>query len=212
MDSRLLRTLRSGFKSLLLHKLRSGLATLGILIGVTAVIWLVALGEGVSYQAQQQIKDLGATNIIVRSVKPPMQSSKPGTGKLRRRLRPDARRLRPHRFHHPHRQAGRSPPRNPQGGPLPDPRDRRPLHRLHPRLCRHQPSRHEPRPVPHRPRPEPRRQRVHHCRRDRAATFPLRRSDRQIAPGGRHVLRHHRADGQPDTLRVDRRLARRARL
>jgi putative ABC transport system permease protein len=80
VDSRLLRTVRSGFKSLLLHKLRSGLATLGILIGVTAVIWLVALGEGVSYQAQQQIKDLGATNVIVRSVKPPMQSSRPGTG------------------------------------------------------------------------------------------------------------------------------------
>ncbi len=76
MDSRLLRTLRLGFKSLLLHKLRSGLATLGILIGVTAVIWLVALGEGVSYQAQQQIKELGATNIIVRSVKPPAQSSR----------------------------------------------------------------------------------------------------------------------------------------
>ena len=51
---------------------------LGILIGVTAVIWLVAMGEGVSYQAQQQIKDLGATNIIVRSVKPPQQSSRDG--------------------------------------------------------------------------------------------------------------------------------------
>jgi len=80
VDSRLLRTLRAGFKSLFLHKLRSGLATLGILIGVTAVIWLVALGEGVSYQAQQQIKDLGATNVIVRSVKPPAQSSRPGAG------------------------------------------------------------------------------------------------------------------------------------
>jgi putative ABC transport system permease protein len=55
---------------LLLHKLRSGLAILGIFIGVTAVIWLVAMGEGVSYQAQQQIKDLGANNIIVRSKKP----------------------------------------------------------------------------------------------------------------------------------------------
>jgi len=62
---------RLGAKGLLLHKLRSALAMLGILIGVTAVIWLVALGEGVSYQAQQQIKDLGATNVIVKSVKPP---------------------------------------------------------------------------------------------------------------------------------------------
>jgi putative ABC transport system permease protein len=73
---RFLRTLVNGFKSLLLHKLRSSLAMLGILIGVTAVIWLVALGEGVSYQAQQQIKDLGATNIIVKSIKPPAGSSR----------------------------------------------------------------------------------------------------------------------------------------
>lgn len=75
MIQRLFETIRLGFKSLLLHKLRSGLAMLGILIGVTAVIWLVALGEGVSYQAQQQIKDLGATNIIIRSVKPSAGSS-----------------------------------------------------------------------------------------------------------------------------------------
>jgi putative ABC transport system permease protein len=71
MGSRLVQTLRLGLKSLLLHKLRSALAVLGILVGVTAVIWLVAMGEGVSYQAQQQIKDLGANNIIVRSVRPP---------------------------------------------------------------------------------------------------------------------------------------------
>jgi len=78
--ARLLRTLRLGFKSLLLHKLRSGLAMLGILIGVTAVIWLVALGEGVSYQAQEQIKQLGATNIIIKSVKPPQSSSRGSAG------------------------------------------------------------------------------------------------------------------------------------
>jgi len=71
----LLQTLNLGIKSLLLHKLRSGLAVLGITIGVTAVIWLVAMGQGVSYQAQQQIKDLGATNIIVRSIKPPTNST-----------------------------------------------------------------------------------------------------------------------------------------
>jgi putative ABC transport system permease protein len=43
---------------------------LGILIGVTSVIWLVALGEGVSEQAQKQIQELGARNIIIKSVKP----------------------------------------------------------------------------------------------------------------------------------------------
>jgi putative ABC transport system permease protein len=69
---------RLGFRSLMLHKLRSTLAVLGILIGVMAVIWLVAMGEGVSHQAQQQIKDLGATNIIIRSVKPPLESSRAG--------------------------------------------------------------------------------------------------------------------------------------
>lgn len=78
MGKGLLKKLRLGLNSLLLHKLRSSLAVLGILIGVTAVIWLVALGEGVSYEAQQQIKDLGATNIIIRSVKPPQESSQAG--------------------------------------------------------------------------------------------------------------------------------------
>jgi putative ABC transport system permease protein len=65
-----LQTFRLGVKSLFLQKLRAGLAALGIFIGTTTVIWLVAMGEGVSHQAQQQIKDLGATNIIVRSIKP----------------------------------------------------------------------------------------------------------------------------------------------
>src|ERR1044071_6607811 len=78
MISPLLQTVRLGMFSLLLHKLRSGLAVLGILIGVTAVIWLVAMGEGVSYQAQQQIKELGANNIIVRSIKPPSDSTRGG--------------------------------------------------------------------------------------------------------------------------------------
>jgi putative ABC transport system permease protein len=76
----ILQKLRLGIGSLMLHKLRSALAVLGILIGVTAVIWLVALGEGVSYQAEQQIKDLGATNVIVRSVKPPQESTRAGGG------------------------------------------------------------------------------------------------------------------------------------
>ncbi|QDU61464.1 Macrolide export ATP-binding/permease protein MacB [Planctomycetes bacterium Pan216] len=75
-------TVRVGVKSLFLHKLRSALTVLGILIGVTAVIWLVAMGEGISERAQEQIKSLGATSIIVRSVKPTDVSSGGGPGSL----------------------------------------------------------------------------------------------------------------------------------
>ncbi len=80
--SKFLQTLRLGLKSLLLHKLRSALAVLGILIGVASVIWLVAAGEGVSYQAQQQIQELGAKNIIIQSIKPVSSSSSSGQGSL----------------------------------------------------------------------------------------------------------------------------------
>jgi putative ABC transport system permease protein len=68
-----LRTVQLGIKSLLLHPLRSSLTILGIFIGVASVIWLLAIGEGISNQAQRQIADLGAENIIVRSVKPPTE-------------------------------------------------------------------------------------------------------------------------------------------
>ncbi|MEL6896530.1 MAG: ABC transporter permease [Planctomycetota bacterium] len=53
-----------------MQKLRAGLAALGIFIGTSTVIWLVAMGEGVSYRAQQQILELGAKNVIVRTVQP----------------------------------------------------------------------------------------------------------------------------------------------
>ncbi len=65
-----IRTIRLGIKSLLLHKMRAGLAGLGIFIGTATVIWLVAMGEGVSHRAQEQIKELGAKNVIVRTKKP----------------------------------------------------------------------------------------------------------------------------------------------
>jgi putative ABC transport system permease protein len=71
----LIQVFRVGVYSLMLHKMRSGLAILGILIGIVAVIWLVALGEGASFQAQERIKDLGATNVIVKSKKPVQQAT-----------------------------------------------------------------------------------------------------------------------------------------
>ncbi len=70
-SSRLLRALRLGVGSLLLHKLRSTLTTLGVLFGVASVIAMLAVAEGASEQAQEQIRQLGSTNVILRSVKPP---------------------------------------------------------------------------------------------------------------------------------------------
>ncbi len=70
-----LRTWVLGIKSLLVHPLRSFLTVLGILIGVASVIWLVAIGEGLSREAQRQIEGLGADNILVRSMKPPSEAT-----------------------------------------------------------------------------------------------------------------------------------------
>ncbi|MBL8892204.1 MAG: ABC transporter permease [Planctomycetaceae bacterium] len=65
------RTWQLGVKSLLLHPMRSILTVLGIFIGVASVIALLAIGEGISQKAQEQIESLGAQNIMVRSIKPP---------------------------------------------------------------------------------------------------------------------------------------------
>jgi putative ABC transport system permease protein len=70
----LLETFLLGLKNLRLHKLRSLLTALGIIFGVTAVIIMVAIGEGAKRQALEQIQKLGARNILVRSVKPPESS------------------------------------------------------------------------------------------------------------------------------------------
>src|SRR6187397_385345 len=81
-----LRAIRLALKSLMLHKLRSGLTMLGIVFGVFSVIAMLAIGEGASQQAQEQVLKLGATNIIVRSVKPPREtagSQAPGSFVLR---------------------------------------------------------------------------------------------------------------------------------
>jgi len=68
--ARMWRALKLGIRSLLLHKLRSGLTVLGIVFGVAAVISMLAIAEGTSRVAREQIQALGARNIIIRSVKP----------------------------------------------------------------------------------------------------------------------------------------------
>src|SRR6185369_5828095 len=62
-------------RSLWLHKLRSILSVLGIIIGTAAVIALMAFGKGSMEDALEDIRRQGTTNVIIRSVKPVEVSS-----------------------------------------------------------------------------------------------------------------------------------------
>lgn len=59
-------SLRVALQSLQANKLRSGLTMLGIVIGVAAVISLVAAGEGAQAQVLERFQSLGANVLIVR--------------------------------------------------------------------------------------------------------------------------------------------------
>ncbi len=59
------RTLRSAFSSLINNKLRSFLTTLGVIIGVAAVIIMVAVSAGAEAVIAEQINSLGADLIII---------------------------------------------------------------------------------------------------------------------------------------------------
>ncbi|MFT5291289.1 MAG: putative ABC transport system permease protein [Planctomycetota bacterium] len=69
-ENSLFHAFKTGVNSLMLHKLRSLLTTLGVLFGTSSVIAMLAIGEGASFEAQEQIKALGSQNVILRSVKP----------------------------------------------------------------------------------------------------------------------------------------------
>lgn len=73
------RTVKLGIKSLWMHRLRSTLTTLGIIFGVCSVIAMLAIGEGGSREAQKVIKQLGSTNLIVETVKPPEEQVNTGS-------------------------------------------------------------------------------------------------------------------------------------
>jgi putative ABC transport system permease protein len=65
-----MRMVRLGLKSLMLHKLRSTLTTAGILFGVASVIAMLAVGEGASEETLRQYREMGVTNVLIRSKKP----------------------------------------------------------------------------------------------------------------------------------------------
>jgi putative ABC transport system permease protein len=58
-------TLRTAATALLRNKLRSFLTTLGVIIGVSAVIAMVAIGEGAKAQVEQAFASMGANLLII---------------------------------------------------------------------------------------------------------------------------------------------------
>ncbi len=62
------RSLKKSFRSLMLHRMRSLLSTLGILFGVAAVIAMLSIGEGAKRETIEQIEQLGINNLIIRQI------------------------------------------------------------------------------------------------------------------------------------------------
>jgi putative ABC transport system permease protein len=62
--------LRTALLDLALHKFRSALATIGIILGVASVEAMVSISEGAKQETLNRIAVLGVDNIIVRSIKP----------------------------------------------------------------------------------------------------------------------------------------------
>lgn len=70
IHTRYIHPFKLGVRSLSAHWTRTLLTTLGIVLGVASVIVMLAVGEAARYQALKQLEDLGATTILMRSVKP----------------------------------------------------------------------------------------------------------------------------------------------
>jgi putative ABC transport system permease protein len=69
---------RLGLRSLLLHKLRSGLSILGVVFGVAAVVAMSSVGEGARRETLAQIEALGIDTVTVRARPGDLPEGAPG--------------------------------------------------------------------------------------------------------------------------------------
>jgi len=58
--------LKEGFRSLMANKVRTGLSMLGILIGVSAVVAMLAIGRGAQKSIEAQLASLGSNLLVLR--------------------------------------------------------------------------------------------------------------------------------------------------
>ena len=90
----LLMTVRIAFKALARNKLRTALTMLGMIIGVAAVITMVALGTGAQSAIEEQIRGAGTNMITVFPGSSNMGGVKGGAGTSSRLVPDDAKALR----------------------------------------------------------------------------------------------------------------------
>ncbi|HKK44899.1 MAG TPA: ABC transporter permease [Balneolaceae bacterium] len=75
--------IKLSFKSIYKNRMRSTLTSLGIIIGVSAVIIMVGIGEGSQQQIEQRIQSLGTNLLLVRSGSSQRGGVRGGAGSLR---------------------------------------------------------------------------------------------------------------------------------
>ncbi|MGK5087436.1 ABC transporter permease [Bdellovibrionota bacterium FG-2] len=83
-----------GFKTLLANKIRTGLSMLGILIGVAAVVAMLALGRGAQKAIEQQLASLGSNLLVLRSGGVRVGGVSQGAGAIARLTVEDAQEIR----------------------------------------------------------------------------------------------------------------------
>ncbi|MCW8924747.1 MAG: ABC transporter permease [Xanthomonadales bacterium] len=79
----LVESIRSAFESIRAHGFRSLLTSLGIIIGVTSVIAVVSIVQGLSYTINAQFAGLGGNSLTIRSYTPFKQQLQGRLAKLR---------------------------------------------------------------------------------------------------------------------------------
>ena len=67
------------FRDLIRKKIRSFLTALGVIFGIASVVSMMAIGEGAQNQILNQIKGMGLSNIVIKSVEPKQKKEQGGS-------------------------------------------------------------------------------------------------------------------------------------
>src|SRR5829696_4321777 len=76
----LIMIIRVAFRALVRNKMRAALTMLGIIIGVSAVIAMVSIGQGASASVQAQIESIGTNLLFVSAGARTVGGVRTGTG------------------------------------------------------------------------------------------------------------------------------------